>query len=302
MLHSGRPRLHFTFWEKRELQSRSWFTAACPECFGAEGALGFNLGRYIRGYGYLEEIHVAGSSLSFVHASAPRHIMATLLHEMTHAYIDLFLCHCRSCTADITNTFGCKSHGAVFMMLLDCIDQTMRSWMVGLYALGDCEPVPGLPPELTLGDEFLEFIWEETFLRPITQPREVVKWWPIAPLSELELPEPAINLPEVTSAPEPTDKEGKKRLWGRMKPAGKEKPALMPYSNIEYNKLRQYYEREPGAQVYVKGLWHGATRVKKTLLDRRAVHVQALIAEADKKREGRLNLRWPGKDVKGKTE
>lgn len=130
MVNKGRPRVFFRIWTLGDRHANRlvspFFEPILP--------WGFTRDRYVRGYGPVSEIHIAGST--FYRAPIPLwFLVETLIHEMVHAYMHLFLCRCPTCSRDILNTCGLGGHGQTFLMLIDCIDQTMKSWGVGLSAI-----------------------------------------------------------------------------------------------------------------------------------------------------------------------
>ncbi|KAI1191507.1 hypothetical protein F5B17DRAFT_452119 [Nemania serpens] len=127
MTRRSGPRICTFLWETDDALLSSyanWFTR--PDM-----PWGFTRDRWVRGYGPFSEIHLAGES--FYAGRAPlRFFLETLVHEMAHAYLNLHVCRCAACLGNTLNTCGATGHGPSFLMLLDCIDQTMKSWDEGL--------------------------------------------------------------------------------------------------------------------------------------------------------------------------
>ncbi|KAI1202932.1 hypothetical protein F5X97DRAFT_343970 [Nemania serpens] len=95
---------------------------------------GFTRERHIKGYGPFCEVHIAGQSFYDSHKPLS-FFLETLIHEMVHAYLNLRICHCARCSTNVLNTTGITGHGPTFLMVLDCIHQTMASWNLGLTGL-----------------------------------------------------------------------------------------------------------------------------------------------------------------------
>ncbi|KAI0842959.1 hypothetical protein F5Y06DRAFT_256538 [Hypoxylon sp. FL0890] len=57
-------------------------------------------------------------------------ILGQLMHEMVHAYFQLFACDCPSCSKDALNTIGVEDdgHGPLFLMLHRLILSEIREW------------------------------------------------------------------------------------------------------------------------------------------------------------------------------
>ncbi|KAI1160416.1 hypothetical protein F5B18DRAFT_654684 [Nemania serpens] len=97
---------------------------------------GFTRDRYVRGYGPVCEVHIAGQS--FYEQPQPlSFFLETLVHEMVHAYLNVHMCRCAHCTGNTLNTAGLTGHGPSFLMVLDCIDQTLKSWGIGLTGMAN---------------------------------------------------------------------------------------------------------------------------------------------------------------------
>ena len=54
--------------------------------------------------------------------------IATLVHEMIHAYLWIFSCHQGDCYKDVLNNIGAAGHGPVFVALYASIMLTIRGW------------------------------------------------------------------------------------------------------------------------------------------------------------------------------
>ncbi|KAI1765293.1 hypothetical protein GGR53DRAFT_465483 [Hypoxylon sp. FL1150] len=69
-------------------------------------------------------------------------IVGQLMHEMTHAYLQIYVCNCWKCERDSLNTVGVEEdgHGPVFLMLHRLVLTEMREWHDELQYLldGDC--------------------------------------------------------------------------------------------------------------------------------------------------------------------
>ncbi|KAF2972403.1 hypothetical protein GQX73_g1181 [Xylaria multiplex] len=132
MANSGRPRLYCKLWNRDSgyAQGPSFFST--PQ----QAPLGFTCGRHVLGYGRFAEIHIAGPTMfNRPKAVTLCFLLETLVHEMVHAYLSLFTCRCGICRSDLPSTTGMTGHGKAFLMLLDCIDYTLRKWGVGLSGL-----------------------------------------------------------------------------------------------------------------------------------------------------------------------
>jgi hypothetical protein len=55
-------------------------------------------------------------------------MIETLVHEMIHAYLGLFVCRGLVCTKEAPGTVGTQSHGAAFFLLQARITNIIRSW------------------------------------------------------------------------------------------------------------------------------------------------------------------------------
>ncbi|KAI0433825.1 hypothetical protein F5Y09DRAFT_350441 [Xylaria sp. FL1042] len=142
------PRINCTMWEwtternKRRLDKIK-ATVHMGQALNAETQddppmpWGFNRDKYFRGFGPFCEIHIAGASFfeNDPETINLRFFLETLVHEMVHAYIHIFMCHCNECFMDLPNTEGVTNHGPAFLKLLACIDQTLKSWDVDLRGL-----------------------------------------------------------------------------------------------------------------------------------------------------------------------
>ncbi|TRX95102.1 hypothetical protein FHL15_004187 [Xylaria flabelliformis] len=123
-------RVFLCVWLKEDLFAKHYVNAF----FEPIMPWGFTRDRYVRGYGPTSEIHIAGSTF-YIDPAPLWFLVQTLIHEMVHAYVHVFLCQCPTCRRDSNNTCGPTGHGQTFLMLIDCIDQTLRSWGVGLSGL-----------------------------------------------------------------------------------------------------------------------------------------------------------------------
>ncbi|KAF6818182.1 hypothetical protein CSOJ01_02063 [Colletotrichum sojae] len=54
--------------------------------------------------------------------------LETLVHEMVHAYINMFVCRGPQCDKNVLNTIGLTGHGPVFLKLHALLIKQMRTW------------------------------------------------------------------------------------------------------------------------------------------------------------------------------
>ncbi|KAI0855193.1 hypothetical protein F4860DRAFT_521916 [Xylaria cubensis] len=130
MTNKFRRRVLLCVWLKEDRFAKTYVNAF----FEPIMPWGFTRDRHVRGYGPTSEIHIAGSTF-YIDPAPLWFLVQTLIHEMVHAYVHIFMCQCPTCRRDSNNTCGPTGHGKTFMMLIDCIDQTLRSWGVGLSGL-----------------------------------------------------------------------------------------------------------------------------------------------------------------------
>ncbi|KAJ2983784.1 hypothetical protein NUW58_g6191 [Xylaria curta] len=228
---------------------------------------GFTRDRYVRGYGPIAEIHIAGE-LFFGGPVPLWFFLETLLHEMVHAYINLYLCRCAGCYANMLDTYGVTGHGRTFLMLIDTIDQTVKTWNAGLAGVMTGKIVAGQPY-----DE-IKLLYEKE--KRIVQGRNAA-----------HTRKPPSQPDETRSPQAPADAtRGKKRRTSAR-------------AQAPWNMLKPLEETEPGAQVYMTGAQTGATKVEQSKLDQTCETVQALLAK--KKTGAKLRFRW-SISYKGKSQ
>ncbi len=212
---------------------------------------GFTSDRYVRGYGPYCQINLAGPSFYILtpRIMTPRFFIETLIHEMVHAYINLYLCRCQLCYSDLPNTRGVTGHGPTFLMLLDCIDRTMRSWDIGM---------SGLVRERKFENGVYRRIDEVKLLhqKETTVYQEIM----ISPAAGEQQPNQTGEMP----APEPT----------RVVLEDLDKA----YGTKEFNVARGLHIRNPGVNVYMRNARVGGSVVNMYKVKETCEIVEELIA------------------------
>ncbi|TDZ68082.1 hypothetical protein CTRI78_v002350 [Colletotrichum trifolii] len=64
-------------------------------------------------------------------------IVTTLIHEMVHVYLALFICRRGKCREVLIKTFGITGHGPAFLALEGLILKKIKEWHPSLKSLGD---------------------------------------------------------------------------------------------------------------------------------------------------------------------
>ncbi|KAI1119070.1 hypothetical protein F5Y14DRAFT_460398 [Nemania sp. NC0429] len=206
LTNRARPRCATFVWEEH-----STMLSACASWFRDDDRpWGFTRERWIRGYGPFAQIHLAGRT--FYSKDLPlklRYILETLIHEMVHAYIGVYMCRCANCTRNTLNTCGGTGHGPTFLMMLDAIDQTLRSWGAGLSGLAKtgCPIDPqGRPQDELQHCIYNEMVWLQ---EKMVEEREWNKYHgirgtlPPAP----QVPAPSRHEPPVPEAVESSEED-----------------------------------------------------------------------------------------------
>ncbi|KAK1482299.1 hypothetical protein CABS01_13997 [Colletotrichum abscissum] len=62
--------------------------------------------------------------------------VASLIHEMVHAYLQMFVCRSPQCNRNLLNTTGLTGHGPTFMKMFGLIMETVRTWHPSLEYVG----------------------------------------------------------------------------------------------------------------------------------------------------------------------
>ncbi|KAH0444298.1 hypothetical protein CcaCcLH18_00523 [Colletotrichum camelliae] len=78
------------------------------------------------------KVWTVAASESFVEALPWSFIVSTLMHEMTHAYLNTFVCNGEKCYKNHANTCGRSGHGNTFLKIHAVILQQLRSWDAAL--------------------------------------------------------------------------------------------------------------------------------------------------------------------------
>ncbi|KAI0474864.1 hypothetical protein F4859DRAFT_521900 [Xylaria cf. heliscus] len=279
----GPPRVYLHVWSRAARLA----TRLASPFYEWDMPYGFARSRHVRGYGPVSEIHIAGHSF-YIDPVPLWFLMETLIHEMVHVYIQLFLCRCPTCWSDCLNTRGLDGHGQSFLMLIDCIDRTLRTWGIGLSglirgsyshpcSLGDMCPTVGTPHE---GKRHIHC--DEIYSLHDRQ-RRLLEALRRRPESQVHSP-PGEGKENQRRSEKANDTKEKKQEESKLGLA-------------ELNKMRKIGERVPGELVYMTSARAGATKVDESLLERTGDIVQALIkkaaTEVSKKELINLNLPWP---------
>ncbi|KAI1756811.1 hypothetical protein F4782DRAFT_549253 [Xylaria castorea] len=289
LVNKGRPRVFFRVWRMEDRYAQR----LVGPLFEPSLPWGFTRDNYVRGYGPVSEIHIAGSTF-FMDPVPLWFLVETLIHEMVHAYIHLFMCRCPTCCCDSLNTCGLSGHGQAFLMLIDCIDQTLRTWGVGLSGLWKrmcsfpCAAAAASPEAGEHGQKGVRrFCFDEIWTLRDRERRLIeVRTSPCPVESSPQLEEK--RSPEQTNETKDKKQEKSGQDW------------------TEVNGLRPVEKREPGMQVYMTAAHAGATNVEQAMLDRTGDIVQALVAKmpakSSKKSSTKLNLPWSRTGDKGKPQ
>ncbi|KAI1131252.1 hypothetical protein F5Y10DRAFT_80342 [Nemania abortiva] len=290
MLHNGRPRIHSWLWEKEDRHLQRF-----ASIFTEVGRpLGFMRSQHIRGYGPVSEIHIAGRS--FFPSNRPlRFYLATLIHEMAHAYLSLYVCNCVDCECDKLNTTGLTGHGPSFIMLMDAINFTMHEWDIGLHGLAVFRNIMGYagePDEIKLlrgAEADLAEAFLQVYLQRMQSAPQLLQ---PAPSSQGEDGNPhnynlclqgneegpGMNNWKPTRAGERQLKTIRKRKHPRKFVSERGSICLCVHG------MKALNIREPGMNVYMTAVQVGATVVNAEKLDETAATVQTLLRYPPKRR------------------
>ncbi|GKT41712.1 uncharacterized protein ColSpa_01893 [Colletotrichum spaethianum] len=69
--------------------------------------------------------------------------VATLVHEMVHAYLNMFVCKGEQCKRNLLNTVGLTGHGSIFVKLYTLVLEEIWKWHPKLKVLSRNECIPG---------------------------------------------------------------------------------------------------------------------------------------------------------------
>ncbi|KAI0509049.1 hypothetical protein F5B22DRAFT_369560 [Xylaria bambusicola] len=242
---------------------------------------------YLRGLGPFAKIKITGASFyekdrTVVNA---HFFLETLIHEMVHAYVEMYLCNCIMCFKDLPNNAGVTGHGRTFVLLLACIDSTLRSWGVGLSGL--TLPVhdprrPGTTPPHCLNEIRSLYEREQAHCKMIRD-LAAEKGKDEAKKQANDKADDTSITPAPPSSPPPAPESTKDGA-----PPERSESMLMEnlshlvIKNFQFNDLREFTERVPGENVCItsiKDVSKGVTRVNPKKLEETGDLVQALIAQ-----------------------
>ncbi|KAI0203705.1 hypothetical protein F4808DRAFT_29261 [Astrocystis sublimbata] len=119
----GRKRVWLRFWAPTDRYAPFY----ARELFLPDTENGFIRELYMRHYGPIFEIHMAGPQF-FDNAPRLLKYIEILLHQMVNVYLSLYTCRCPPCRNDQYKLVGVRGNHRSFLMLMDTIDQTLRSW------------------------------------------------------------------------------------------------------------------------------------------------------------------------------
>ncbi|KAI0183154.1 hypothetical protein EV127DRAFT_490514 [Xylaria flabelliformis] len=299
MTNKFRRRVLLCVWLKEDRFAKTYVNAF----FEPIMPWGFTRDRHVRGYGPTSEIHIAGSTF-YIDPAPLWFLVQTLIHEMVHAYVHIFMCQCPTCRRDSNNTCGPTGHGPTFLMLIDCIDRTLRSWGVGLSGLVNekvsyhCAAGAACPQAAEHDwkgcrwfrcDELMNLYEKEKRIiemrslshndEPSSQQEEKRE---LESVNEAKDKQQEKQGQDLTVTNEAEDKKQAKQeqdqdLAGVIE--GNDTKEKLEQDRTEVNKLRLIEDREPGTQVYMTAAQAGATKVEQAMLDRTCGIVQELIAK-----------------------
>ncbi|KAI0405818.1 hypothetical protein F4802DRAFT_136582 [Xylaria palmicola] len=294
LVNGGRPRVVAIVWEASQ-----WTKRFVPIFCQPIKPGGYTRVHHIMGYGPLADINIAGSTL-YKELQHLDKFLKTTVHEIVHAYLYMFMCRCEPCFRDSFNTLGTRGHGPSFLMLLDCIDQTLRSWNVGLGGLSQWALSDEILGDEPSGDE-PSGRWHVDEFTALRQGEERI--------IDAELV-PYVNLPdslkrEMEAAyglPPPPTGEGTSAPNQAAAAVKNTKPTKRKRDQVIMEKLQPIEWRALDQQVFVVIPECGGTVITEALLDKQRSTVQDLLAEAaaeavaktdkDKKLWAKLKLRW----------
>ncbi|KAI0548895.1 hypothetical protein F4679DRAFT_596274 [Xylaria curta] len=306
MTNKCRPRILLHVWLKEDRFAKSYVSPF----FETIMPWGFTRDRHLRGYGPISEIHLAGSTF-YIDPAPLWFFVQTLIHEMVHAYVHLYLCQCSTCSRNSNNTCGPSGHGQTFLMLLDCIDQTLRSWGVGLSGLMNemvsymCAAGAACPQAADHDekgyrwfrcDELMNLYEKEKRIvesrnlprnnEPSSQPDEKRMINNVNEAKDKEQEKKGQDLTDINDAEKKQEKLEQQDSTDVNDAENKEQEK--PEQDRKVNEMRPVEEREPGTQVYMTAAQAGATKVEQAMLDRTSDIVQALIAKMPAKSSEKL--------------
>ncbi|KAI0975333.1 hypothetical protein F4678DRAFT_484959 [Xylaria arbuscula] len=227
-------------------------------CLEGRHPFGYTEHIYLRKIGPIMKICIAGETFykdgdKHMGADKVHFFLKTLAHEMVHAYLSLFMCHCKICYKDFPNTKGVSGHGKTFMVLLDCMDQTLRSWGVGLTGLMKEETTTdGAARNGTYDELGCMYIHERMAYQTV-----------------------ALG----TAGSLAVESETEAEAAARRKEFMKEEEFLYPPPGVGFNAMRELRGREPGMNVFMVDACVGGTRVDQEKLRETCDIVQGLIAD-----------------------
>ncbi|KAK5630469.1 hypothetical protein RRF57_006184 [Xylaria bambusicola] len=249
---------------------------------------GFTYERYLRGLGPFANIQITGASFYEKDSNEvnAHFFLETLIHEMVHAYIHLYLCNCAECFKDLPNTAGVAGHGKTFVLLLSCIDWTLRSWGVGLSGLiltmiKDPDH-PGTAPPQCL-NEVRGLYYRELAHCKMLKDLAAKKANDEENDEENDEANDETSItPVPSSPPSPTPQSTEGAVPPeRTEPMLMENLSNLVFKDFQFNELREFTERDPGASVYITSITDvqgGVTRVDLEKLVETGDLVQEMIA------------------------
>ncbi|KAJ8122107.1 hypothetical protein ONZ43_g1615 [Nemania bipapillata] len=288
MTNRHHPRVVSMMWEK---ESRYAHRVA-PCLFKEVGVWGVTQDRYFRGYGHIQAIHLAGSSFFPPDYNKLSFFIETLVHEMVHAYLNLHACRCQTCEWDILNTTGLTGHGPAFLMMLDSIHYTLKSWRAGLSAVQQRTFPNGSLISMYDEIKLLRYRESQAFMQRMEAYAKNLTQYLVEGQSSRQQEARACELTAAEVRKKGTKKgtrKGKNKKWEKTENQ-KDKRQWIDEENevfLYLNGMKPLSKR-PGMNVYMTSAVVGATKVDQAKLDETCNTVQALL----KRREAR-RLRWP---------
>ncbi|RWA07583.1 hypothetical protein EKO27_g7535 [Xylaria grammica] len=259
MVNNGRPRVYCKLWQKQ-----SGLIKLCAPSLVKRDKMpwGYTRHRHIKNYGPFEMIHMpAKDFFDYPEKISVSFLLETLVHEMVHAYVNLFLCQCRACHKDMINTKGITGHGKTFIMILDCIDYTLRTWDVGLSGL--------MRQVVILGGE--HHIFDEV---------KMLHQHEMELYRKLAIPVPEDwhdHAPPTLNPTAPTEET----LDHKRTEVTEDKEIKGPRARwVEVNAARALDDNDPEMNVYMTAPQVGGTMVKLGKLNQTGDIVQALVTDA----------------------
>ncbi|KAI1743195.1 hypothetical protein F4680DRAFT_471566 [Xylaria scruposa] len=309
MTNKCRPRIFLHVWLKKDRFAKSYVSPF----FETIMPWGFTRDRHVRGYGPISEIHLAGSTF-YIDPAPLWFFVQTLIHEMVHAYVHLYLCQCPTCCRNSNNTCGPSGHGQTFLMLIDCIDQTMRSWGVGLSGLMNemvsymCAAGAACPQAAEHDEKGFRWFRCDELMNLYEKEKHIVELRSLPRDNEPSSQPDEKRTVEITNeAKDKKKQESQGQDWTDVNEAEKKQEKLeqqdstdvngsedndqeKPEQGRTANEMKPVEEREPGTQVYMTAARAGATKVEQAMLDRTSDIVQALIAKKPAKSSEKSSL------------